>query len=116
MQRNRSADIDKLIQNLDITPAMYLLAKQRYEKIASYFTHKGIDASFYPQGSFRLGTVIRPLRYGQDDVFDLDVIGELHRKRDYPGASPEFIKTGFGDLLKENSEFSDVLQPEDSRL
>lgn len=115
MQRNLSADIDKLIQNLDITAAMYLKAKQKYDGISAYFTRKGIVASFYPQGSFRLGTVIRPLRRGIDDVYDLDIVGELCLRRDHPGLTAGLVKNDFGKHLNEEAEYSRVLLPEDKR-
>lgn len=115
MQRNVTADIDKLIQSLDITVAMYLKAKQKYDGIAAYLTSKGITAAFYPQGSFRLGTVIRPLRRGHDDLYDLDVVGELRLKRDHPGLTAELVKKDIGKHLNESDEYANVLLPEDRR-
>ena len=56
--------IDTLIQNLDITPQMYAQAKRQYEEIAGFFLENGIHADFYPQDSFRLGTVVRPYDRG----------------------------------------------------
>lgn len=59
---NKKIDFDTIVKALDITPTMYKNAVDKYTAIAAYLDEQGIKADFYPQGSFRLGTVVRPLK------------------------------------------------------
>ena len=111
--RNSTDDIDKLITNLDITPSMYLIARSRYQTVANELSRQGIDADFYPQGSFRLGTVVRPFVKGEDKQYDLDVIGEsTQSKKDI---DPDILKYSFGEALRKAPSLSPFLLPEDNR-
>lgn len=56
---------------------MHKYAVERYEGISNYLESQGIKAEFYPQGSFRTGTVVRPLKNGIETDFDIDVVCEL---------------------------------------
>jgi hypothetical protein len=65
-----------LLEELDIPPSAYERADRRYQDLGEFFSgNQARCASYsphiYPQGSFRLGTVVRPI--GADDEFDLDV-------------------------------------------
>ena len=104
--------IDTLIQNLDITPRMYAQAKRQYEEIAGFFLENGIHADFYPQGSFRLGTVVRPYDRGVEKLYDLDIIGELALNKDCPQLTPKFLKTEFGRLLSNHPRYNACLKEE----
>ena len=59
--RKKHVDLEILAKNLDISPTMHKYAVKRYEGISNYLESQGIKAEFYPQGSFRTGTVVRPL-------------------------------------------------------
>lgn len=107
--------IDTLIQNLDITPQMYAQAKRQYEEIAGFFLENGIHADFYPQGSFGLGTVVRPYDRGVEKLYDLDIIGELALNKDCPQLTPKFLKTEFGRLLSNHPRYSACLKEECDR-
>ena len=54
-------------------------AEEKYQAISAYLQAHGIECNIYPQGSFALGTVVRPLH---KDVFDLDTICELSIEKD----------------------------------
>lgn len=111
--RNKAQDLKKIAEGLDITPTMYKNATDKYNAIANYMAKHGIDADFYPQGSFRTGTVVRPLKDGKASNYDLDVISELkNNKRD---VSPSFIKHTVGNTLKGNEVYKSKLLPEDDR-
>lgn len=65
-----------MLASIDIPPSAYESTKRRYEDLSVWFKAAGARASkfdphIYPQGSFRLGTVIRPLQ--GDGEYDLDV-------------------------------------------
>lgn len=68
--------INEVLNSLDIPDSAYETAKRRYEDLGDWFKrpearcHK-LDPHIYPQGSFRLGTVIRPLN--PDEEYDLDL-------------------------------------------
>lgn len=70
----RKLDIEDLIQGLDITPTMYENAREKYQNIGKYLHEKGMNVDIFPQGSFALGTVVRPYTRGKDKSYDLDFI------------------------------------------
>lgn len=65
-------------KKLQLNPHLYEQATDRYETIARIIQEDSIfekvKISFYPQGSFRLKTTVKPLT---DDEFDLDFVAEL---------------------------------------
>ena len=108
-----SEDFEKLATNLDISPTMYKYAEDRYKEIAKYLETRGIDAAFYPQGSFRTGTVVRPLKDGKDADYDIDVVSELLDKKNM--VSPANVKSEVGAALKGSQIYAPMLRPEDDR-
>lgn len=70
----RKLDIENLIQGLDITPTMFENAREKYQNVGKYLHDQGIDVDIFPQGSFALGTVVRPYTRGEDKSYDLDFI------------------------------------------
>ena len=74
MREKKKIEIEDLIHKLDLTPAMYKNAVEKYEELKR--TIKSIDESitFYPQGSFVLGTTVRPYRDQRERNYDLDAI------------------------------------------
>lgn len=78
---------DELISGLDIPDSRYELAKARYDSVGAWLHRKesrvvGFDPAVTPQGSFRLGTVIRPIL--ESEEYDLDLVCQLQNlsKRD----------------------------------
>ncbi|MDE0138699.1 MAG: nucleotidyltransferase [bacterium] len=60
------------VEALDISAEQYELAVRRYKDLGSWLVAQGIgDPDVYPQGSFRLGTVVRPTI---DSDFDIDLV------------------------------------------
>lgn len=69
--------LDELVQLLDIPPGYYQKAVDRYQSMASHFHRpqsiiRHLDPLVHPHGSFRLGTVIRPLF--PEEGYDLDLV------------------------------------------
>jgi len=65
-----------VVEQLDIPPAIYQLASDRYTALGAHLARYadergGADWAIYPQGSFRLGTVVRPL---SNDEYDVDLV------------------------------------------
>lgn len=84
----RQTDILKLISTLDISPTMYENAKKKYESITTYLNnHPDLHADMYPQGSFALGTIVRPSVKDENASYDLDFICQVEGTRDDMTAS-----------------------------
>ena len=67
----------ELVELLDIPESYYEKAVDRYKSLSRHFHRpesliKDLDPAVYPQGSFRLGTVTRPLIAGEE--YDLDLV------------------------------------------
>lgn len=64
--------LESSVAGLDISPAQFELAASRYQDLGEWLVQQGIgEPDVYPQGSFRLGTVLRPSA-GAD--FDIDLV------------------------------------------
>ena len=69
-----------IAEALDIPESYFEQAKKRYESIGEWLERDGSEVALYrpeiyPQGSFRLGTVTRPI--SERDEYDLDLVSEL---------------------------------------
>src|SRR5436309_2368321 len=67
--------LDAFVEHLDIPRSLYERAAARHQSLGRWLLREGsslarFDPDVRPQGSFRFGTVIRPLR--DDDEYDLD--------------------------------------------
>lgn len=111
--RNKSIDLETLATKLDISPSMHKYAIERYYGISEYLNTNGNQAIFYPQGSFRTGTVVRPLVDGKEGDFDIDVVCEL--SNDKVNTTAEKIKKCVGDVLKNSELYYKKLLPEQDR-
>ena len=64
--------LDATAGELDISPQQFALAEHLYTDLGQWLVALGIgDPDVYPQGSFRLGTVLRPTADGD---FDIDLV------------------------------------------
>lgn len=111
--RNKHFDLETLAKKLDISPTMHKYAVERYNGISEHLYSQGINAIFYPQGSFRTGTVVRPLKNGVESDFDIDIVCELNVDKD--STTPDIVKCSVGDALKNNETYKKKLEPEDDR-
>ena len=76
-----SSVLEEVAAALDIPESYYELAVERYGSIGGWLERDGsIVAQYnpliYPQGSFLLGTVTRPI--SEKDEYDLDLVSELN--------------------------------------
>ena len=65
---------ESLFQRLDITPSQYKAAEEHYNAVGKHLSKDSLCDDVYVQGSFALGTVIRPFRRGKDADYDLDIV------------------------------------------
>lgn len=106
--KKRRKDFNKLITGLDITPTMYKNAIEKYQALAEFFKQNEIDCDIYPQGSFALGTVVRPHKEGEDTAYDLDFICLIKKNKN--STNPKEIKNLIGDLLNGHKVYSEMLK------
>jgi hypothetical protein len=70
----------RVLENLDITPTQYEEAIKRYQAVGAWLCAEGSPLAAFspevsPQGSFRIGTVIKP--WNNTDQFDIDLTVKL---------------------------------------
>jgi hypothetical protein len=114
-----SLNEDKLIEtalsNLDISPTDFKLARNRYLSVTEYLEKgkykSGNKIDIYLQGSFRLGTVVRPYRNKQDADYDIDQVCEINGNK----TTARQLKHDVGDWLKENKVYERMLDGERRR-
>lgn len=106
-KENRMSDILGLISKLDISPTMYKDAVEKYKNLGTYLQEKGIQADFYPQGSFSLGTVVRPYKDNKDANFDLDAICQILNEKGT--TTPQDIKEMVESAFEENETYKKKL-------
>lgn len=71
---NRKKDLKNVIKNLDITPSMFKNAEEKYKNIAKFLNEHGLNLDISLQGSFAIGTAVRPYSNGKDKAYDIDAI------------------------------------------
>ncbi len=111
--------LDEVAGNLDISPSKYRDAVDRYQAVAKWLeggdypgpSDSGLD--IYPQGSFRLGTVTRPIRNSIEADYDIDLVCEVPLLKEW--AKPEYVKQLVGDRLKEHDMYRRMLDEEGRR-
>lgn len=99
------------LKDLDLSPTMEKNARDKYQALAHYLENKGLDSDFNPQGSFLIGTAIKPYKDGKDHDYDLDVLALLKRKKEETSAYS--VKNDVGNCIKESGVYADKLKKED---
>lgn len=66
-EQQKRTILEKMIEMLELPESAYEKATKRYEDLGEWFDRdeslvKDKNPHIFPQGSFRLGTAIRPLR------------------------------------------------------
>lgn len=110
--------LEDVAKELDISPSKYKQAVERYQAVgkwldsAEYPDYDG-EISIYPQGSFRLGTVVRPIRAQIEQEYDIDLVCEFYETASI--TKPEDIKSRVGNRLKDNETYKRMLDDEGRR-
>lgn len=102
--------LENLSDLLDITPSQFEKAKERYTAVGTWLSKEDsplfkYSPTVYPQGSFRLGTVIKPIT-GEDE-FDIDLVCSLNAHS--TNITQEELKKAVGDRLKYNETYKKML-------
>lgn len=109
-KKQRERDILKLIEGLDIPQGLYEKAIEHYNAVATFLQKKGIESDIYPQGSYSLGTVVRPYKESEDAAYDLDAVCEI--KLNKSDTTAKEVKKMVGDALKSDGTYRKMLQEE----
>ena len=99
-QREQQRDLllGLAISSVDIPNSMYELAIRRYEDVGRWLAlcaeQHDTNGEVYPQGSFRLGTVVRPI--GRDQ-YDIDMVYRWDVTKE--SVTQAYLKADVGDHL-----------------
>jgi len=108
--------IEELMSNLDITESQYKTAVRSYQAVGDYLASEQsalypYNPEILPQGSFLLGTMIKPIQ--RDDELDVDLVCRLEGKNhDW---SQFDLKKIVGARLKESLTYGKMLDKEKRR-
>lgn len=110
---DRNLVVEKTVDLLDIPRSYYERAVQRYESIGAWLHRPEsrvvlFNPAVYSQGSFRLGTVIRPLL--PRDEYDLDIICVV-QERSKADITQKELKDMVGEELRLYAEAHHIKAP-----
>jgi hypothetical protein len=110
--------LGNLSKLLDISPNKYKEAVERYTAVGNWLNEGVFEGCnekpiIYPQGSFRLGTIVRPIKNGEESDYDIDLVCTLPILK--TSTTPEKIKSMVGARLKENTNYKRMLDDEGCR-
>lgn len=108
--------LDELGQTLDISETEFNAAVTSYNAVGNWLSSENSALAPYkpeilPQGSFLLGTAIKPIS-DKDDI-DIDIVCKLSSKN--PNWTQENLKEIVGDRLKQNDIYKQMLDEEGKR-
>lgn len=110
--------LNKIAQDIDIPPSKYQQAVDRYQSVGEWLERGDYQRctdmpSIYTQGSFRLGTVVRPIRSGSEADYDIDLVCELPIIKYL--TDPKTVKVMIGDRIREHKTYIHLLDKEGRR-
>lgn len=110
--------LNALANELDVPPSKYQQAVQCYAAVGIWleggkYERCADKPHVYPQGSFRYGTVVRPLKDDKESDYDIDLVCQLQTKKD--ATTPDIVKYMVGNRLKENTNYGKMLDDEGRR-
>ncbi len=112
---NEEKILESALSNLDISPTDFEIARKRYLSVAQYLENgnykSGSNIDIYLQGSFRLGTVIRPYRNKQNADYDIDQVCEINGN----DTTASRLKHDVGDWLNVDDNYKRMLDEEGRR-
>lgn len=103
---------NQIADELNISETMIEKAMKSYNAVGTWLgdCEPGLDIKIMPQGSFHLGTVIKPL--SDADEYDIDLVCLL---KNGSSLSEADIKDIVGKRLKEHGKYKDMLDEEGKR-
>lgn len=118
MQDSLSAALIEIARDLDIPPSKYRDAVNHYTAVGNWLDAQSSPLRKYrpaihPQGSFRIGTVVRPVKRGREADYDIDLVCRLEATKAQLTAAR--LKHLVGDRLKEHETYRMMLDDEGRR-
>ncbi len=116
-QKNQFSEIlEELGNTLDIGESQYNAVVKSYEAVGNWLSKEDSVLALYkpeilPQGSFMLGTMVKP--ENENDDLDIDLVCQLKGKNPY--WTQEDLKQKVGDQLKSNNTYREMLDAEGRR-
>lgn len=104
--------IEKIAHILDITPDMYNHSESVVQGIAAYLKNINPNIKIYKQGSFKIGTVVRPYKKDRESDFDVDLVIEFSNEK--KSVNPRYIKISLRKYL-EGQNYEQFLDEEGRR-
>jgi len=104
--------VKTIIEEIELPDYVYDKAKKRYESIGEFLEESELsvnDPHIFSQGSFRLGTVIKPIN--GDEEYDLDLACKLNKNFSSENRTQKELKELVGNEL-ENYRKSNGIQEE----
>lgn len=94
-----SKEINELLQDIEVSESEFESAVSRYESVAEYISdnYKEDEPELYLQGSFKLGTPIKPLT--EEGAYDIDIVCCLNAY-DKQDISQNWLKKHLGEAVK----------------
>lgn len=116
LQPQFSSYLGDLAEVLDIPPSRYDDAVKRYTAVGEWLGDPASPLALYmpeiyPQGSFGLGTVVKPI--GDDDHYDIDLVCQLQIAQ--TAITQQHLKAAVGDRLKAHAIYQRLLDVEGRR-
>ncbi len=104
--------LQRLAESLDISDSQYESAVKHYEAVGKWLGDEDspiatYDPQIYPQGSFRLGTMIKPIN--DTDEYDIDLVCKLKALRK-ENVTQKQLKDMIGDRLDANERYRKMLK------
>lgn len=108
--------LDFLVELLDIPPSFYQKAADRYQSLGEWLHRKeskvaDLSPEVYLQGSFRYGTVIRPLLASEE--YDLDLVCQIVLTKS--AVTQKYVKHLLGDEIKGYAEAHSFNEPAEEK-
>jgi hypothetical protein len=106
-----SGILANIADSLDIPESKYKEAESRYKAVGNWLDANDsklhiYKPTIYPQGSFVLGTMVKPI--SDDDEYDVDLVCHLEINKD--NITQANLKKIVGDRLKENEIYKKMLK------
>jgi hypothetical protein len=110
--------LEQVAADIDIPPSKYQDAVDRYRSVGRWLEegkYPGCtgELSVYPQGSFRLGTVVRPISSSIEASYDIDLVSELPIPKNR--TDPRSVKNMVGNRLHDHGVYRKLLDDEGKR-
>lgn len=107
-KRQLSGFLEHLASLLDVTESEFNEITEHYNAVGRFLANtkelSGLGLEIHPQGSFMLGTVVRPV-CPEDDI-DIDLVCEIQRKPSF--WTQKDLKNAIGDRFKESDRYRKV--------